>query len=179
MVCTVPPGQPSSRATIKISLAGNQHAWGIGGVTFLYHPTLPVTAVEPAFGGGLEMVMLSTASDIEEIFDGLTDGVYVDEVVVGAATTANITCGFAGLPEGFVSMPAVWLNGAQVGCVTPMITAAQTLPMVVRISISLNGIDFSEFSGNFTYTKVVPSRAPTLLLSPPATPLEGGGQLTV
>ncbi len=174
IVCIAPPGQPSSKVTIKISLAGNQHTWGTGGVTFLYHPTLPVTSVEPAFGGGLEMVMVSTISDIEKIFDDLADDVYVDGVV-GAA--GNITCGFTGLPEGFVSMPAVWFNGAHVGCITPSITAAETLPMVVRVSISLNGIDFSEFFANFIYAQSISGGMPVLALSPPATPKEGGGQL--
>ncbi len=186
IVCISPPGQPNGKVVIKVGLVENQHAWGPGGVTFLYHPALLLTAIEPAFGGGSEMVTVSTTSDIRKIFDDLAAGgdEYGDVVVdsSSSSTTGNMTCGFSGLPEGFVSVPSGWLDGMHVACVTPSRgaltgAAAELLPNVVRVSISLNGMDFSESFVNFTYARNSSGLVSALALSPSATPKEGGGQL--
>ncbi len=182
VICISPPGKLSSNTTIKLSLAGNQYACGPGGVTFSYHPTLLVTTIEPAFGGELKTVMVSTVNNIGKIFDDLANNEYGDR---DGFSAGNITCGFTGLTEGFVSVPAIWFEGTRIACVTPSMdfTMAETeeiqVPtMIIHISISLNGIDFSESYANFTYTQSsIAGGVSPLALSPLATPKEGGGQL--
>ena len=154
MVCTSPPKQEKSAAWVPVDAAylPTKEALTSAGVIFIYDDNIDLHDIWPATGP-------LTGKTPVRIQGG--------PFIVGPSD--ELLCRF-----GEQIVPGTWHSKSEIGCVAPSVGDG-SVSVIVDVSVTINGQDFSESSLQYTYHSLVIVNQ----LSPRHGPISGGTIITL